>query len=259
MKDATLNVLNARLRARCALFPLKNKKILEVRPNDLYFWRDAKILMKMCIVQHAQTKSVFTFQPTKNPVSTIKKSAKPVLTFWIFLLRTKNWQLCCLLLMVHIDLQEKWVATMKNEINLLFWRNCSTNHNQAHPKLYQKQRQKSLLLWHIPVESPLDHAVNQNFFSVLILYTFSLQWSNMISSVSDNCIEWSFDFWKDSVILIVGDFVQEMTISVREIPFAAWSLLLSQREAILNSHLARVSFTPSKKLQWRCGMMYSLV
>ena len=35
----------------------------------------------MCTVQHVETESVFTFQPTKGLVSTTVKSAKPAATF----------------------------------------------------------------------------------------------------------------------------------------------------------------------------------
>ena len=38
-------------------------------------------LSEMCIVQHVEMKSVFTFQPIKRLVSTTVKSAKPVATF----------------------------------------------------------------------------------------------------------------------------------------------------------------------------------
>ena len=34
-------------------------------------------LSEMCIFQHVEMKSVFTFQPIKRPVSTTVKSAKP--------------------------------------------------------------------------------------------------------------------------------------------------------------------------------------
>ena len=37
-------------------------------------------LLEMCIVQHVEMKSVFTFQPTNRLVSTTVKSAKPVAT-----------------------------------------------------------------------------------------------------------------------------------------------------------------------------------
>ena len=40
-----------------------------------------KKLSEMCIVQHLEMKSVFTFQPIKQLVSTTVKSAKPAVTF----------------------------------------------------------------------------------------------------------------------------------------------------------------------------------
>ena len=40
-----------------------------------------KKLSEMCIVQHVEMKSVFTFQPIKQLVSTTVKSAKPAVTF----------------------------------------------------------------------------------------------------------------------------------------------------------------------------------
>ena len=60
----------------------------------------------------------------------------------------------------------------------------------------------------------------------------------MIFSTSNDGIEWSLDFGPDSVTLTVKNFVQEMTISSQEIPLAACSLLLAQRQQILNNHLA---------------------
>ena len=69
----------------------------------------------------------------------------------------------------------------------------------------------------------------------------------MIFSVSNDGIEWSFDFGTDSVTLNVNDLVQEMTILSQEIPLSAWSLLLSQRQQFLNSHLARVPVTPNQQ------------
>ena len=40
-----------------------------------------KGLSEMCIVQHLEMKSVFTFQPIKRLVSTTVKSAKPAAIF----------------------------------------------------------------------------------------------------------------------------------------------------------------------------------
>ena len=77
-------------------------------------------LLERCIVQHVEMKSVFTFQPIKRLVFTTVKSAKPVATFRILLLRTKNRQLCCLAVMEHIALQERQVATTKEKSHLHF-------------------------------------------------------------------------------------------------------------------------------------------
>ena len=90
----------------------------------------------------------------------------------------------------------------------------------------------------------MDDRVNQNFIYSIILYTFSLHLSNTILSVSNNGFEWSLDFGQ---ILTVTDLVQEMAKTSQEIPLAAWSLLLSQRQQFLNIHLARVPVTPNQQ------------
>ena len=69
----------------------------------------------------------------------------------------------------------------------------------------------------------------------------------MIFSVSNNGIERSLDFGPDLVTLTIKVLVQEMTISSQEIPVAAWSLLLSQRQQFSNNHLARVPVTPNQQ------------
>ena len=69
----------------------------------------------------------------------------------------------------------------------------------------------------------------------------------MIFSVSNDGIDWSLDFGPDSVTLTVKDLVQEETKSSPEIPLAAWSLLLSQRQQFLNNPLARVPVTPNQQ------------
>ena len=69
----------------------------------------------------------------------------------------------------------------------------------------------------------------------------------MIFSVSNDGLEWSLGFGPDSVTLTVKDLVQEMTISSQEIPLAAWSLFLSQRQQFLNNHLARVPVSPKQQ------------
>ena len=60
-----------------------NSIFFEVWSRDLYFRRrksQFKMLFEMCIAQHAQTESVFTFQPTKILVFTTVESAKAALT-----------------------------------------------------------------------------------------------------------------------------------------------------------------------------------
>ena len=74
----------------------------------------------MCSVQHVEMKSVFSFQPIKRLVSTTVKSAKSAATFGIFLLRSKNRQLCCLVVTVNIVLQERRVTTTKKKNHLHF-------------------------------------------------------------------------------------------------------------------------------------------
>ena len=69
----------------------------------------------------------------------------------------------------------------------------------------------------------------------------------MIFSVSNDGIEWSLDFGPDSVTLTVKGLVQELTISSRQIPLAACSLLLSQRQQFLNNHLSRVPVKPNQQ------------
>ena len=68
----------------------------------------------------------------------------------------------------------------------------------------------------------------------------------MTFSISNNGIEWSFDFGPDLVTLTVKDLVQEVTINSEKVLLAALSLLLSQKQDFLNKHLARVPITPNQ-------------
>ena len=65
----------------------------------------------------------------------------------------------------------------------------------------------------------------------------------MTFSVFNDGIEWSLHFGRDSVTLSVKDLVQELTISCEEIPLTAGSFLSSQKQELLNNHLARVPVT----------------
>ena len=64
-------------------------------------------------------------------------------------------------------------------------------------------------------------------------------------TVSSNGTQWILDFGPDSVVLSVMGLDENLTISSLEIPLAAWSLLLSQRQKILVNHLPRVPITPN--------------
>ena len=91
----------------------------------------------MCIVQHVELESVFTFQSIKRLVSTTVKSAKPAATFWKNLVRAENLRLYCLAVTVHIVLQERPVTTLKRKNHIPIWRHLSANQIQAHPNLNQ--------------------------------------------------------------------------------------------------------------------------
>ena len=75
---------------------------------------------------------------------------------------------------------------------------------------------------------------------------FNLQ-KIMIFSVSNNGIQWTLDFGTDSVAIPINDLDQNITISSQEIPLAAWQLLLSQRQEVLDNHLPRVPITPNQQ------------
>ena len=55
------------------------------------------------------------------------------------------------------------------------------------------------------------------------------------------------DFGPDSVVLSVKDLDEILTISSLEIPLAAWSLLLSQRQEFLDNQLPRVPITSNQQ------------
>ena len=66
-------------------------------------------------------------------------------------------------------------------------------------------------------------------------------------TVSNNGTQWLLDFVPDSVVLSVKDLDEHLKISSLEIPLAAWSLLLSQKEEFLNNHLPRNPITPNQQ------------
>ena len=69
----------------------------------------------------------------------------------------------------------------------------------------------------------------------------------MIFSVSNDGIKWTLDFGPDSVTTAVNDLDQNITISSQEIRLAAWQLLFSQRQDVLNIHLPRIPITQNQE------------
>ena len=66
-------------------------------------------------------------------------------------------------------------------------------------------------------------------------------------TVSNNGTKWILDFGPDSVVLSVNDLDENLTIISLEIPLAAWSLLLSQKQEFLDNQLPRVPITPNQQ------------
>ena len=81
----------------------------------------------------------------------------------------------------------------------------------------------------------------------LQLTTCSFTINAMQFTFSNNGTQWILDFGPDSVVLSVKDLDENLTISSLEIPLAAWSLLLSQRQEFLDNHLPRVPITPNQR------------
>ena len=69
----------------------------------------------------------------------------------------------------------------------------------------------------------------------------------MIFSISNDGIHWTLDFGPDSVTITVNDLFQNITISTKEIPLAAWQLMLSQRQDLLDNHLPRAPITQKQE------------
>ena len=65
-------------------------------------------------------------------------------------------------------------------------------------------------------------------------------------TVSNNGTQWILDFVPVSVVLSVKDLDENLTISSPEIPLAAWSLLLCQRQELLDNHLPGVPINPNQ-------------
>ena len=77
--------------------------------------------------------------------------------------------------------------------------------------------------------------------------TRSFTLNAMQFTISNNGTQWILDFGPDSVVLSVKDRDENLTISSLGIPLAASSLVLSQRQGLLDNHLPRVLITPKQQ------------
>ena len=159
----------------------------EERTNSFFSWcvsRCVSFLKKLenqfqmfladWFLQHAQPKSVFSFQSTKVLASTTVRTAKRALKCSIFHLRWRSWHQPYLVEIVQISLQRRRAVTTKKKNHPRFARIFSVSHNQTHAHMCRK-KWNSIHLWLICVDFPFVDTVNQNFLSRLILCTFSLQ------------------------------------------------------------------------------------
>ena len=109
-------------------------------------------------------------------------------------------------------------------------------------------------MWNDRVTLLLAVLLQQYFTFVFIFQTFlqlttnSFTINTMQFTFSNNGTQWTLDFGPDSIVLSVKDDLDEnLTISSLEVPLAAWSLLLSQRQEFLDNQLPRVPITPNQQ------------
>ena len=118
--------------------------------------------------------------------------------------------------------------------------------------LFQKS-QSCYLIWNNSVTLLLvvllQHKLTFRFlFQIFLqLTTRFFTINTMQFTVSNNGTQWILDFGPDSVVLSVKDLDENLTISSLDIPPAAWSLLLSQRQEFLNNHLPRAPIAPNQQ------------
>ena len=82
----------------------------------------------------------------------------------------------------------------------------------------------------------------------------------MIFSASNDGTQVTLDFAPDSLTIAVIDLVQNITISSQEIPLAAWHLVSSQTQDLLDNDLARVPISQNQegKMEMRDAVLSSV-
>ena len=122
---------------------------------------------------------------------------------------------------------------------------------QKNKRYYHKWNNSVTLLLAVLLQHKITfHFIFQTF---LQLTTRSFTINTTQFTVSNNGTQWILDFGPDSVVLSVKDLDENITISVLEIPPAAWSLLLSQRLEFLDNHLPRVPKAPNQQGKFEMG------
>ena len=187
-------------------------------------------------------------------------TAKRAATFWKFLLRTRYQKLCWAMVIARFVLSEKRVVTTKTKSHLHFRRNFSANQNQPQPSWHHK-RQKSFHFKHNRFDTSLVDAVKEKFIIKFVLYTFSLQWSNIFFSVSNDGCEWSVDFGPDTVTLTVRNIFHEKSNFPREASGSLKLVVVSTTRLLEQPSSASSNYPQPKRdygdgeesvLKWRC-------
>ena len=118
------------------------------------------------------------------------------------------------------------------------------------------KRQKKYLIWNNLVTLLLAVLLQHKITFLFIFQTFiklktrSFTINTMQFTVWNNGTQCILDFGPDSVVLSKKDLDENLTIISLEIPLAAWSLLLFQRQEFLDNHLPRVPITPNQQGQF---------
>ena len=113
--------------------------------------------------------------------------------------------------------------------------------------------QRYYFIWNNRITFFLSVLLQQKF-TFLSFFQFFLQLTGRSFNfnarqltVSNNGLHWILYSGPDSVVFSVKGLDENITISSREMPLAAWSLLLSQRQEVLDNHWPRVPITPNQR------------
>ena len=106
---------------------------------------------------------------------------------------------------------------------------------QKRLKIYHKWNNSVTLLLAVLLQQKITFLFIFQTFLQLTTRSFTI--NTMHFTVSNNETQWILDFAPDSVVLSVKGLDENLTISSLELPLAAWSLLLSQRQEFLDNLL----------------------